>query len=263
MPFVIDELTYAVNGFAMQVHNKLGPGIDELCYHLLLCEKLTLAGIPHQFKPLGRLIHRGLLADEFEPDIICVDPLAIECKSVRGECPPAFFTQLFCYQKFWKIPIGLLLNFGNAELEVRRRLFDEAVINPSGITLPVSLEQNDLAFAIRKALLVIRDTYGFGYRAKSYQGLVQAELCAENIQIERNPVVQIAGTHSTPLKCMLVEGCVPLIVAALQDDIGPTDRAILQTYLRVLQAPWGIIANFGKKEMHVRFVLGKDQNATT
>lgn len=260
MPFAIDALTYAVNGFAMKVHSEFGPGIDEICYHSLLCEKLTLAGIEHQFKPSGRLIHRGFLADEFEADIICAEPLVIECKMARGECPPAFFTQLFCYQKFWKIPTGLLLNFGNAELQLHRRFFHESEIDQSEITLPAPLEQNELACAISRAILAIRDTYGYGYRGTSYQGLVWAELCAEKIQVEREPVVQIVTAHKarpTSLNCLLVQGCVPLVVVALQDEIGATDRAIMQTYLRLLEAPWGVIANFGKKQLDVRFVVRK------
>ncbi len=56
MTMEIDRLTYLVNGMAMEVHRKTGPGLDEIVYHERLCDKLTAAGIEHQFKPRKQLI---------------------------------------------------------------------------------------------------------------------------------------------------------------------------------------------------------------
>ena len=66
----MDRITYSLIGLAMEVHRELGPGLDEVFYHLLLGRKLRDAGIPHANKVRGQLIHRGVVADEFEADFL-------------------------------------------------------------------------------------------------------------------------------------------------------------------------------------------------
>ena len=78
MIFADDKLSYAVIGKAMEVHRELGPGVDECFYHELLVEKLCAAGIEHQSKPRGQLMHRGRVADVFEPDIVIGSRLVLE-----------------------------------------------------------------------------------------------------------------------------------------------------------------------------------------
>ena len=57
MNFAEDKLSYAVIGKAMEVHRELGPGVDECFYHELLVETLRAAGIEHESKPRGQLLH--------------------------------------------------------------------------------------------------------------------------------------------------------------------------------------------------------------
>src|SRR2546425_13155714 len=80
MQAVRDRFSYLVIGKAMETHRELGPGLDEIFYHELLAVKLKAAGIPHEFKPSGRLIHRGIVADDFEADLIMSQDLALELK---------------------------------------------------------------------------------------------------------------------------------------------------------------------------------------
>ena len=96
-----DPFTHAVIGKAMEVHRELGPGLDEIFYHRLLSEKLVAAGIEHELKPRRELVHRGIVADIFEPDMVFPGRLIPELKVLRGPFAPAHFTQLICYLKLW------------------------------------------------------------------------------------------------------------------------------------------------------------------
>lgn len=42
------------------------------------------------------------------------------------------------------------------------------------------------------------------------------------------------------------------VILALRNDIRAADRAVMQTYLRLLTVHWGIIVNFGKKHLDVK-----------
>src|SRR5262245_40693334 len=112
----MDKLSYAVIGHAMAVHRELGPGLDEIFYHELLVGHLQTDSIAHQSKPRGELRHCGLLADEFVPDLIADLALILELKALRGDFAPDHLMQIMCYEKFWRIPFGLLLDFGKESL---------------------------------------------------------------------------------------------------------------------------------------------------
>ena len=58
-----DPFTYAVVGKAMQMRRELGPGLDEVFYHELLANRLRQAGLDHESRPRGQLVHRGIVAD--------------------------------------------------------------------------------------------------------------------------------------------------------------------------------------------------------
>src|SRR6266540_4378944 len=103
-----DQLSYAAIGKAMEVHRELGPGLDERFYHELLSRKLTASGLEHLSRPRRELMHRGLLADVFEADLVFEHRLIAELKCLTGGFGGEHFLQLVCYLKFWRIRAGLL-----------------------------------------------------------------------------------------------------------------------------------------------------------
>ena len=99
-----DPFSYAVIGKAMEVHRELGPGVDEIFYHELLSERLRAAGIEHLFRPRENLVHRGIIADTFEPDLVFPGQSVAELKCLRGTFDPEHYLQVICYEKFWRVP---------------------------------------------------------------------------------------------------------------------------------------------------------------
>ena len=262
MKMEIDRLTYLVNGKAMRVHREIGPGLDEIVYHERFCELLSAAGIEHQFKPRGQLVHRGTAADVFEADIIIPDLLCLECKAFRGEFVPDHECQIICYQKFWRIRTGLLLNFGRQSLAIKRMLFDEPqrrVITAQDLlgSAPPDIVDQPLAWTLGGALSRLYATYSLGYRATTYRGLILAELSAEQIPCSSDVVAQVPcsrGVREVRLDCLVIDQQCALMILALQDQVTASDRAVLQTYLKYLDLPWGLAVDFGKHELQVRFV---------
>ncbi len=157
----------------MAVHRELGPGLDESCYHRLLSEKLIAAGIEHEFKPKGQLKHHGIVADEFEADIIVEKRLVLELKALRGPLAPEHFAQLMCYLKFWALRTGWLIDFGKESLYRKRIVFNApapADIGSldSGFDFPPACSGDKLLTAFSETVRNIFSEYGLGYRDTTY-----------------------------------------------------------------------------------------------
>ena len=114
-----DPLSYAVIGTAMQVHSELGPGLGEVLYHDLLSLRLRSGGVEHQSKPGGKLVHRGITADELECDLWFKQGLIAELKVLSGPdtFAPEHFAQLICLNRL-DLSWGLVVNFGKRSLDL-------------------------------------------------------------------------------------------------------------------------------------------------
>lgn len=258
-----DKLSYAVIGQAMAVHRELGPGLDEFFYHQLLSEKLAVIGIKHEFKPKGQLKHRGIIADEFEADLIIEKQLVLELKALRGPLAAEHYAQLMCYQKFWKIRTGWLLDFGKESLIRKRVVFDSNVQPTVESHDFAQIDQQSQAgstqlSAFIESLRLIYASYGLGYRDTSYRGLLSAELKAKNIPFQLNPEADLPSINHrlgrAALDCMKIGHQGAAIILALHENIRAADRAVMQTYIRLLAGAWGIIANFGKKQLDIKML---------
>ena len=262
MATIDDQLSYAVIGFAMEAHRELGPGLDEAFYHDLMARRLTTAGIAHQVKPRGQLVHRGLVADEFEADLIVAGTLAAELKVLWAGFAPEHLLQIICYLKFWRLDAGLLFDFNKESLAQKRvpRLdrpmdFDPAVFRRA---LPSFPGASVLFDQITEGMRVLLTEHGLGYRDTTYRGLLFAELAHRKIPCVRDPVAAIRSAGGAlgecKLPCLVLPGEGALLVTALRESRQAADRAVLQAYVRHLDLPWGLHLNFGKHRLDFQSV---------
>ncbi len=259
-----DRLSYEVIGVAMEVHRELGPGLTEEFYHQLLSRKLSASGIEHRSKHNERLIHRGQVADEFEADIVVGQQLVLELKHLAGGFAPDHYTQLICYLKFWGIRTGWLLDFGKESLTRRRIVYDSPPVPHLDTATvleqaPTHIKDEALLLTLHRSVDRVCQTHGLGYRDTSYTGLIMADLRAEGIPFVGRPSTSIIADEEelgwATLNCLTVNDACAFMILALRDGIRAADRAIMQAYLRHLHLPWGIIVNFGKRQLDLRFVL--------
>lgn len=258
-----DKFSYAVIGLAMAAHRELGPGLDEIFYHELLAQKLKRAGIAHEFKPRGQLVHRGIVADEFVADLMVASELVLELKVLWGEFAPDHFMQIICYLKFWRLRAGLLLDFGKESLIQKRVVFTAppAIFDVAGFVsaAPDFGSDRTVLGPLAEAVARILTEQGLGYRDTTYRGLLFAELKASGVPVLREPVTAIQTDDGvvgeTKLPCLVIPERCAVSVVALRDDHRAADRAVLQTCLKHLQLPWGLVVNFGKRQLDCQFVV--------
>ena len=262
-----DPFTYAVIGKAMQVHRELGPGLDEVFYHELLSRRLCEAGIANESRARGRLIHREHLADTFEADLIFPGQLIGELKCLSGAFSAEHFVQIYCYLKFWKTGTGMLFDFGKNSLISQRVNFSEPMVPPldSADLLRAAPDLGPdfpLGRTLCESINRIISAHGLGYRDTTYRGLLAADLAAEGIPHSVLPVtpVRFAGEllGEARCNCLTVGRQFAVSTLALRETITATDRAVLQTYLRLLGLPHGLILNFGRTAFGHLWVGARD-----
>lgn len=113
------EIVYSIIGAAMEVHRVLGGGLLEPIYKEALYWELQERGINcEREKHLPCFYKNRPLEKYYQMDLV-VDDVIVELKSVR-ELTSAHREQLFNYLRLTKMPIGLLINFGQASLHGER-----------------------------------------------------------------------------------------------------------------------------------------------
>ncbi len=263
-----DEFTYKLTGLAMEVHRELGPGLDEKFCHELLSRKLVVAELTHLSRPRRERVHCGLVADIFEPDILFPEKLVVELKYLTAGFDGEHFLQLICYLKFWKIRTGLLFDFGKESLAHRRIEFAESPFVPAeseAMLAGLTAGAAGAAAARRVAAACsVLASHGFGYRDKIYIGLLTAEVLAEGACCQSNVLAVVRSGEmmlgQTTCPCLLVDELVAVRVLALRQSVTTADLATLRTYLRLLNLPCGLILNFNRTALDLRWVSRPDQN---
>jgi len=117
---VEDPRTGAIIGAALEVHLTLGCGFLERVYQLALASEFRRRGIPFEAE-VGLPVHYKdeVLASEYRLDFPCFGAVPVETKAI-GTIGRIEVAQLLNYLKAGSFPMGLLLNFGTTDLEIRR-----------------------------------------------------------------------------------------------------------------------------------------------
>lgn len=123
----LDELTYEINGAAIEVHKALGPGLLESVYHRCLAYELWHRGINFQTEMEIPILYKMLELDaKLRCDLFVEEVIVVEIKSVK-EFASVHTAQLLTYMKLLKAPKGILLNFNvfNLFKDGQRTLINE------------------------------------------------------------------------------------------------------------------------------------------
>ena len=107
----LKDLTYHVNGAAIEVHKTIGPGLLESVYHKCLKRELSLRGISYASELLVPINYKGLeVITELRCDLFIENCLVVELKAVE-QIIPIHEAQLLTYMQLLNAPKGILYNF--------------------------------------------------------------------------------------------------------------------------------------------------------
>lgn len=106
------ELGKIVVDCGYRVHQKLGPGLFEAVYEVVLTHELKKRGLAVDRQVSIPIRYDNVIFDEgFRADIVVENLVIIEVKSVEKE-HPVFRKQLLTYLRLSEKKLGYVINFG-------------------------------------------------------------------------------------------------------------------------------------------------------
>lgn len=134
--------SHMIIGAAIEVHRTLGPGFLEAVYQEALAIEFRRRGVQFRREVLLELEYKGeRLQATYKADFVA-EGLVLELKAKR-ELSEADDCQVLNYLRASRTPLGLLLNFSEERLVVRRFV--------NGLDEPVSADSATSAFQLPSA----------------------------------------------------------------------------------------------------------------
>ena len=113
----VNSITYGIIGAAFKVHRALGPGLLEKIYEEALAMQLRIDGYSVETQICCPVCYNGMpLASSLKLDMLVNDLVVVELKSVSC-LTDLHFKQLLTYVRIADKPVGLLINFNEADLK--------------------------------------------------------------------------------------------------------------------------------------------------
>jgi len=116
-----EDLTEKIIGCAYRVHNKMGFGFLESVYEKCLLIELKKTGLQAEAQGSITVYYENEVVGEFVADVIVEDAIVLELKSVR-RVVKAHEVQLVNYLTATNKDVGLLINFGERNVEIKRKV---------------------------------------------------------------------------------------------------------------------------------------------
>ncbi|CCI37795.1 MULTISPECIES: GxxExxY protein [Microcystis] len=113
------ELTGKIIGCAMEVHRILGNGFQEKIYQRALAIEMTYQGISFSQEHEMNIIYKGTHIGTRRVDFFVEGRIMVEIKAVI-KLEDVHLAQAINYIEIYRLPIGLLINFGSRSLEFKR-----------------------------------------------------------------------------------------------------------------------------------------------
>ncbi|MDE3000236.1 MAG: GxxExxY protein [Gemmatimonadota bacterium] len=112
-----NEIGAKVVNCAFRLHMKLGPGLLESVYEVILAKQLQTAGLKVETQVPVPIEYEGIrFSEAFRADIIVENRVILELKSVE-KVTRAHRKQVLTYLKLTGMKLGFVLNFGSETMK--------------------------------------------------------------------------------------------------------------------------------------------------
>ncbi len=254
------KLTYELQGIIFEVHRKLKVGWPEEVYHQGLIHLLQDKGISVCSKPQKAILHRGKTVRVFECDVIVQDLVILELKALFStNFATGHQAQLIHYLKCWNKDLGLLVNFGLTRVKIKRLVWDEPELRMEETYDEIRSQMTDAdreyLRQVRQCILAIGQKYGLGYPETMYRTIIAIEImhdglsCQADVEIPAIWDDRIFSHYGTDH--LLVENKYLVNICSLLDYPSRYEFARTKTYINSLGLKFGLIVNFGKKQLQI------------
>jgi len=115
----LDELTYKINGCAMNVHNTLGNGFQEVIYQRCLAIEFDKAGLNYGREIEQDVFYHGIHVGTRRADFVVEGQVIVELKAMTN-LEDVHLAQAKNYVVAYNFPIGMLINFGAKSLQFKK-----------------------------------------------------------------------------------------------------------------------------------------------
>ncbi len=119
-----DKITHSIIGCAMEVHNILGNGFQEVVYQRALSIEMNLRNIEHQREFEMPLSYKGFDIGSRRVDFLVMNEISVEIKAIIN-LEDVHLAQAMNYLEAYNLQTGLLINFGAKSLQFKR-LFNKS-----------------------------------------------------------------------------------------------------------------------------------------
>lgn len=114
-----EKLTHSIIGCAMTVHSTLGNGFQEVIYQRALAIEMGKQGLDFQREMEMPIFYDGIDIGTRRVDFFVEKTIMVELKAL-SKLEDVHLAQAMNYCQAYKLPVGLLINFGAKSLEFKR-----------------------------------------------------------------------------------------------------------------------------------------------
>ena len=114
-----EDLTRKIIGCAMKVHSTLGSGFQEVIYQHALDIEMSKQRLAFAREMEMTIFYDGIDIGTRRVDFFVEDKVMVELKAV-SVLNDAHMAQAINYLEAYKLPVGLLINFGSKSMEHKR-----------------------------------------------------------------------------------------------------------------------------------------------
>lgn len=113
------DLTHRIIGCAMEVHKILGAGFQEVIYQRALAIEMAMQRLEYQREMEMSIFYNKVEIGTRRVDFFVEGVIMLEIKAL-SKLDENHLAQAMNYCQAYKLPVGLLMNFGAKSLEFKR-----------------------------------------------------------------------------------------------------------------------------------------------